>query len=244
MMAFYNSLGVDIIRVRNVFGSDVGDLEDDVKSEFLRRGYSESNGMLVKGRLVTQCFEQTDLLNVVFVLQHLEESNKMKDMNEALTSFGGLRSDVEALLRVRKFEPIQKLHKRGEVYRCRIVPDRMGYCTMESASLYRAARAADLIKDEKLVMRIVRDQQPVKRQRLLDLSPLGNEDTSEAIRSLYRSSRLCMDSTIAYVATKRQNTSNRVAWARIFARLFDNFGVMSAESLSMLTGHEMPMREL
>ena len=244
MMAFYNSLGVEILRVRNVFGSDVGELEDDVKSEFLKRGYAESNGMLVKGRLVTPCFEQTDLLKVVFVLQHLEESNKMKDMNEALASFGGLRSDVEAVLRVKKFEAIQRLHKRGEVYRCRIVPDRMGYCTMESASLYRAARAADLTKDEKLVMRIVRDQQPVKRQRLLDLSPLGHEDTAEAIRSLYRSSRLCLDSTVAYVATKRQNTSNRAAWARIFARLFDNFGVMSAESLSMLTGHEMPMREL
>ena len=244
MMPFYNALGVEIVRVRSVFGTEIEHLEGDVKAEFLRRGFAEANGMLVKGRLVTPCFEKADILNVVFSLQNLEESSKLQDMAEALEHFGGLRSNVEAVLRVRKFESLQRLHKRGEVLRGHLIPDRVGYCTPDDAALYRSARLFDLSADEKLVLRIVNDQQPVKRERLLDLSPLGREDTVEAMKSLYASSRIYLDSTLAYVSTKRQRSSREAAWAKIVGRLFGIYGVMTAESLGMLLGHEIPMREI
>jgi ATP-dependent Lhr-like helicase len=244
MMPFYNSLGVEVIRVRSLQGVDVSVLSEDVKGEFFRKGFAESNGMLVKGRLVTPCFERSEILSVVFSLQNLEERSRLKDMREALDRYGGLRSNSEGLIRVKKFEPLQKLQKKGIVFRGHLVPDRVGFCTPDSAALYRAARTRDLTPDEKLVMRIVRDQEPIKRERLCDLSPLGTEDTLNAWRSMYSSSRIYLDSTMSSVGSRRIKTSREKAWAMVFQQLFRVYGVITAENLSMMLGHEIPMREL
>ena len=244
MMSFYNALGVEIIRVRSILGTDISGVDGALKSEFLDHGYSESNGMLVKGRLVTECFDLQQVLELAFASQHLTGSAKFKDMNQALEAYGGLRSNPEAFLRVKKFEPLPKLLKRGVVFRGHLIPDRVGYCTHDAASQYRSARFRGLTSDEKIIMRIVKDQEPVKRDRLLDLSPLGHDDTIEALKALYSSSRVYIDHSNAYVSSKRQRASREVAWTRIIGRIFDSFGIMSAESLALLLSHEIPMREL
>ena len=244
MMPYYNSLGVEVLRVRSLQGIDVSELSEDVKGEFFRAGFAESNGMLVKGRLVTPCFERSEILSVVFSLQNLEERSRLKDMAEALDRYGGLRSNSEGLIRVKKFEPLQKLQKKGEVLRGHLIPDRVGFCTPDSAALYRAARARNLTPDEKLVMRIVRDQEPIKRERLCDLSPLGTEDTLNAWRSMYSCSRIYLDSTMSSVGSRRIKTAREKAWAEVFRQLFGVYGVITAENLSMMLGHEIPMREV
>jgi len=244
MMPFYNSQGVEILRVRSFLGTDAGQLSDDVKRQFFTHGYAESNGMLVKGKLVVESFELSELLGAVFHSQNLEESTKLRDMDEALARFGGLRSNVEGLLRVRKFETLQKLHQRGLVVRGHLVPDRVGYCRPREASLYQAARLTDMSSAEKLVLRIIKDQQPVKRDRILDLSPLGRQDTIDAIKSLYASSKIYLDSSLSYVGVKRRNVLREAAWSAIIESLFETYGIMAAESLSTLLGHEIPMREI
>lgn len=244
MMQFYNSLGVEIIRVRSVFGTEIASLSDEIKQEFIRHGYADSNGMLVKGRVVTESFDSTEILSVAFSFQNAEESTKLRDMSEALVRFGGLRSDVEALLRVQSFESLQRMHIRGAVFRGHLVPDRVGYCRMEEASLFRAARVRDLTPEERLVLRIVEDQQPVKRDRLLELSPLGHQDTVDSMKSLYASSRIYLDGSLSYVATKKRKMSRETAWRTIIRRMFRSYGIMTAESLGFLLGHEIPMRQL
>jgi len=244
MMPFYNALGVEILRVTSVFGTEVPMLVSEVKEEFFRRGFEESNGMLVKGRLVTECFSQSEILNTVFSLQNLDERTRLKDMSAALERYGGLRQNSEALLRVRKFENLQKLHKRGVVVRGRLIPDKVGFCTPETASAYRAARLEDLDKDEKLIMRIIRDQQPVKRERLVDLSPLGRESTLDVLRRMYASSRVYLDGNLCYVTSRRVRLSKEDAWAAVIRRMFDVYGVMSAEGLASMLSHEIPMRQI
>ena len=244
MMKFYNSLGVEILRVRSALGTETERLDEQTKSEFLKRGYSDANGMLVKGRLVTPCFDLPELLAVVFSFQNLEESERLPNIQAAVERYGGLRSSVEGLMRVRKFESARKMWTKGDLVRGHLVPDRVGYCTLDEASLYKAARTHELSSDQKLVMRIVSDQQPIKRERLLELSPLGREDTIEALKFLYSSSRVYLDGIQSYVSIKRRKISRETAWARIFGRLFENYGIITAESLGSLLGHEIPMREI
>ena len=244
MMRFYNLLGVEIIRVRNVFGTETNALAESVKSEFLGRDYAEANEMLVKGRLVLPCYGLSEILGVVFSLQNLSESSRLPDIHSAIERYGGLRSSVEALLRIKKFQSLHKMWQKGDVVRGHLIPDRVGYCTMEEASLYKAARASELSSDEKLVLRIVTDQQPAKRERLLELSPLGRQDTIDALKSLYASSRIYLDNFQSYVTVKRRKIPRETAWRRIIKRLFDGYGVMTAESLGTLLGHEIPMREI
>jgi ATP-dependent Lhr-like helicase len=245
MMKFYNSLGVEILRVRSVLGTETGRLDQQTMSEFLKRGFADANGMLVKGRLVTPCFELQELLSVIFSYQNLEEKKRLPNIDAAIERFGGLRSSVEGLLRVKKFEsPHKTWLKGGDMIRGHLIPDRVGYCTMEEASLYKAARNRTLNSDEKLVMRIVSDQQPIKRERLLELSPLGREDTLEALKELYASSRIYLGGTQSYVSVKRKKIARETAWSRVFGKLFERYGIVTAESLGMLLSHEIPMREI
>lgn len=244
MMDFYRSLNVDILRVRSVCGIEVDALSDDVRSEFTRRGYAVSNGMLVKGRLVTPSFTREELLDVVFSLQNFEDGEQLESTQALLERSGGLRTDLETILRVRKFEQLQKLHRNGEVVRGHLVPDRVGYCTLREAGIYRAARAYDMTDEEKLTLRVIKDQQPIRRERLMDISPLGHADTVEAIKSLYLRSQIYLDGSLAYVSAPRNRISRQNAWLHIFRRIFSSYGIISAESLSALLGHEIPMREL
>ena len=138
-MAFYNMLGIDILRVRSVLDTEVPELDEEVKDEFLSRGFVESNGMLVKGNLVTECFERPDLLAVTMSLQNLAASSRLPSSAEALERYGSMRSNVETLIRVRSFTPMTELHKAGAVVRGYVVPERVGYCRPSTASLYRAA---------------------------------------------------------------------------------------------------------
>ena len=245
MMKFYNSLGVEILRVRSVLGSETDALDESIKAEFLSRGFSEANGMLVKGRLVTSCFDLHDLLSVIFSLQNLEEGSRLRNVDAAIERFGGLRSSAEALLRMKKIESLHKMWlKGGEILRGHLVPDRVGYCRMEEASLYKAARNHPLDSDQKLVMRIISGQQPVKRERLLELSPLGRGDTLDALKVLYSSSRAYLSGVQTYVSIRRRKIGRETAWTTIIRRLFECYGVMTAESLGMLLNHEIPMREI
>jgi ATP-dependent Lhr-like helicase len=243
-MEFYNMLGVDILRVRSVFGVEVPSLEESVKEEFLSRGFEDSNGMLVKGCLVTGCFDQEDLLSVTLSHQNLSPDSRLVSTDDALARYVSLRSDAEAIIRVRHFTSLRELQKAGEVVRGYIVPDRVGYCRHLEASTFRAARAKELTEAEKLILRIVSDQRPLKRNKLLSLSPLGPEETVEAAKSLYHSSCLYLDSTLAYVPSKKRRIARETAWRTIIARMFDLYGVASAESLGTLLVRDLRMREL
>jgi len=244
MMEFYATMGVEILRLRSVLGTQVVELDDRTRGALLGKGFVESNGMLVKGRLVTPSFELPEILRIVFLQQNLTADSRLADMSSAVERFGGVRSNVEALLRVRKFEPVSRMQKRGELVRGHLVPDRVGYTSMWWAGVYMAARNEDPTAHEKLVMRIVKDQQPVRRDRLLDLSPLGHQDTVDAAKSLYASSRLFLDGTLSYVGTKRVRMSRQAAWSRIIAQMFEVYGLLTAEALGTLLGHEISMREL
>jgi len=244
MMKFYNEMGVEILRVRSVLGVPVDELDDKPLSRLREKGFAASNDMLVKGRLVTPTYELQEILGAVFSRQSLEEESRADDMAAAIERFGGLHSDTEALLRTRKFESVKRLMRRGEVFRGHLVPDRVGYTSMWWAGVYMAARTEELSAHEKLIMRIVKDQQPIKRDRLLDLSPLGHDDTTSALKSLYSASRLYLEGTHAYVGTKRVRMSHDAAWSRIVTQLFGIYGLMTAEALSSLLGHEIPMREI
>ncbi len=243
-MTFYNMLGVDILRVRSVFGREILALDESTKAEFLSRGFSESNGMLVKGNLVMECFDQSEILGVMLSLQNISADARLQSTQEALERFGSLRSDAETVMRVSRFTPLGELHKSGELVKGYVIPDRVGYCTPSQASLYRAARSTDLTESERLVMRIVADRRPLKRSKLLTVSPLGPEETVEAAKSLYRSSCLYLDSALCYVPSKRRRISRDSAWRIIISGMFDVCGITSAESIGMMLGRDLRMREV
>jgi len=244
MMPFYNMLAVDIVRVRSVFGVEVGDLDAGFAGEFLSRGYVKSNGMFVKGRLVPDCYDQAEVLEAVLAQQNLDEPSRLESTLDVVSRHGGLRSNPAAVIRARSFTSLEELQRRGALVRGYVIPEGVGYCTEEQAGLYAAARSQELSDEERLVLRIVKDQQPVRRERLLALSPLGEQATSEALRSLYTASQVFLDGAQSYVSPPRRRMARQKAWKKVVQRLFERYGIISAESLGVLIGHEIPMREV
>jgi len=244
VMVFYASQNADVLRVKGVFGADVGALGPEHLKVFQSHGYFESNGMLVRGSVVPECFERSELIDAVFSLQHLEERERLEDMDAVIGLLGGLRNDSEALIRVERFEPIERMRKRGHLVRGHLVPDRSGFCREEEAAVYRAARAGERTDEERLVLRVIKDQQPIGRNRLLTISPLGPKETLEAAKSLYLSSEVFLDATNAYVGARRTRMSRQTAWDRVVRRMFESFGVMTAETLAFLLSGDLAMREV
>ena len=88
-MPYYNSLGVEIVRIRSVFGKDVSELDAAIRSEVEAHGYVKANGMLVKGRLVTPSFDLPQILSTVFSSQNLSAGDKLDRVDEALREANG-----------------------------------------------------------------------------------------------------------------------------------------------------------
>jgi hypothetical protein len=230
--------------VKGAFGLDAESLDAAVLEVFRSKGYFQSNGMLVKGPVVQPCFDRSDILDVIISFQHFEPNDRLRKNEEVLESLGGIRMDPEAMIRVEDFEPLEMMARRGSVMRGHLIPERVGYCRREEASLFRAARAGEKTDEERLILRIIKDQQPIKRDRLLELSPLGPERTLDAVKSLYISSEVYLDHSRSYVAPRLVRMSSQTAWDRVVRRLFECFGIMTAETLSALLGRDLSMREV
>ncbi len=243
-MAFYGAQNADVVRVKGAFGVDALSLEREHLDVFLSHGYFESNGMLVKGPVVAECFDRSELIDVAFSFQHLDEGDRLDDMDAVIDMLGGLRNDAEALIRVERFEPIERMRKHGKLVRGHLMPDRSGFCREDDASVYRAARAGERTESERLVLRIVKDKQPIGRNRLVTVSPLGPAETLEAAKSLYLSSELFLDAANAYVGARRTRMSVKAARDRVVRRLFEAFGVMAAETVASLLSGDMAMRDV
>ncbi|MEW5748178.1 MAG: ATP-dependent helicase [Candidatus Thermoplasmatota archaeon] len=243
-MVFYASQNADVLRVRRALGTDAVSLDGADLEAFLSRGYVASNGMLVKGPVVPECFDRPEILDTVFSLQHFAEGDRLRDMDEVLDMLGGLRHDGEALARVERFEPIERMRRRGHLVRGHLAPDRSGFCRQEDAAVYRAARAGPRTPEERLILRVIKDQQPVTRGRLLTVSPLGPEETLKAAKSLYLRSEVFLDASNAYLGAKRTRMARHAAWDRVVRRMFGAFGVMTAETLAFMLSGDLVIREV
>jgi ATP-dependent Lhr-like helicase len=243
-MGFYAMLGIDVLRVSSALGRSIEDLDETSKSAFTSRGFSESNGMFVKGGVVMGCFERDDLLSVIFTSQNLSSSLRLSDMDAAIERFGSLRSDAEAMLRVKKFKPLATMHKDGEVVKGYLIPERVGYARIDDAGVFRSARSRPLTEEERLLMRIIGDKRSVKREKLLALSPVGPKESLDALKALYNSSHVFVDGSSSYVLAKKRRFTREGAWLAVVKRMFDVYGIASAESLGLLLGRDLRMREL
>ena len=73
---------------------------------------------------------------------------------------------------------------------------------------------------------------------------MGPERSMDALKALYHSSHLFADSSHRYVVAKKRRYTREGAWLAVVKRLFDVYGVASAETMGMLLGRDLRMREL
>jgi len=241
MMQFYSVRGVDVLRVTRFLGKDVPDAED--VSRWTKAGFVRLGDFLAHGPIVPRDFDKENLLAYAFQKQGLAPDHQFPDALEASKALGGLRSDYAARLRVKDFVALERLHRQGLLAKGLAIPEYWSYLLEEDLRLYKAAKASRPTKDEKHVLKIVTEEGPISRQRLLALSDLSYSTTTEALRKLYKGNHVTRDAGNRYRHVPDLKISQDEARKEVLRRIIRSLGVTSAESLAAYTRFEFNMGE-
>ncbi len=241
MMAFYAMRGVDVLRVTRFQGKDVPEAED--LSHWTRAGFVRFSDFIAHGPIVPRDFEPQDLVAFALTKQGIAPDSRFADPIAAAKALGGLRSDFAARLRVKEFRPLERLHRSGLVAKGLAIPEYWTYCTEEDLGLYKAAKASHPTKEMRAILRILQEEAPISRQRLLVLSDLSRSSTAAALRKLYEGLHVTRDWDNRYRPVADLKISRDDARREVLRRIIRSLGVTSAEALAAYTRFEYNMGE-
>src|SRR3989449_822054 len=241
MMRFYAMRGVDVLRVTRFQAKNVPEAED--LSHWARAGFIRFSDFLAHGSIVPRDFEPKDLLAFALTRQGVALDARFADPVAAAKALGGLRSDFAARLRVKEFRPLERLHRSGLLAKGLAIPEYWTYCTEADLGLYKAAKATRLTKDMKAVLRIIQEEGPISRQRLLILSDLSRPTTTAALRKLYEGLHVTRDSDNRYRPVADLKIGRDDARREVLRRIIRSLGVTSAEAPAAYTRFEYNMGE-
>ncbi len=241
MMEYYALRGVDVLRVTRYLGKDVPDAED--VSPWTKTGFVRLGDFLAHGPILPRDFPRETLLAYAFHKQGIAPGAHFADALDAAKALGGLRSDYAARLRVKEFVPLERLHRQDLLAKGLSIPEYWSYLLEEDLRLYKAAKASRLDKDEKHVLKIVQEEGPISRQRVLALSDLSYPATTDALRTLYQGNYVTRDAGNRYRTVPDTKITKEEARKEVLRRIIRSLGVTSAEALAAYTRFEYNMGE-
>src|SRR5437870_1476303 len=241
MTAFYALRGVDVLRVTRFQGKDVPEAED--LSPWKRAGFVRFSDFVAYGPIVPLDFEKSDLLAYTLHKQGIAADTRFADPIGAAKALGGLRSDFAARLRVKDFRPLDRLHRNGLLSKGLAIPEYWTYCSEDDLGLFKAAKGTRLTKDMKTVLKLIEEEGPISRQRLLVLSDLSRPSTATALKNLYEGLHVTRDADNRYRLVPDLKIGREEARREVLRRIIRSLGVTSAESLAACTRFEYNMGE-
>src|SRR3989454_39949 len=241
MMAFYSLRGVDVLRVTRFQGKAVPEAED--LSHWTRAGFLRFSDFLAHGPIVSQDFDPQDLVAFALTKQGVALESRFADPIAAAKALGGLRSDFAARLRVKDFRPLDRLHRNGLLSKGLAIPEYWTYCSEDDLGLFKAAKGTRLTKDMKTVLKLIEEEGPISRQRLLVLSDLSRPSTATALKNLYEGLHVTRDADNRYRLVPDLKIGREEARREVLRRIIRSVGVTSAESLAACTRFEYNMGE-
>jgi len=242
VMEYHAMNGLDVMRVVEVLGVPVPQL-DEVTLEVLRsNGYRLIGEFLAKGALVGSRFSWEELFSYVLVRQGIW--GKYESVLEAVKANWGLRSDAEANLRCSVHVSLKRLQEQRLLEKVNIIPGYMTCTTMDAAPVFARAKFHDLSEDMSTILRMVRDKSSLWKDEVYDLSTVGRMGTYEALRALRKAGWLYNDHRGRVRAVPESELDTMEARREVVRRMFLNFGVFTAENLQRHMMSEFPMRDL
>jgi ATP-dependent Lhr-like helicase len=244
MMDFYKMMGIEILRIRKVFGAPVEELEEGLLDVFRAAGYHVLQGMLIKGALVPTVFTRTEVHSYLLWKQHIHPENKVRDVLRLAQRFGGIRSDFESYLRVQRFRRLRRHLRDNELLAGLVIPAHLTYCLKSDLRLYKKAKSRKLTPPMEVLLRQLPKFDAVSRKELFERVEMDPKDFDEAFNSLYEGLYVVRNGQNKYLRIGESTETRQEARRIILERLVNNFGVVSAEGLARMTKHEFRMHEI
>ncbi len=243
LMDFHRLEGFDIVRIRHFNNQPVSELDHEILAVFYNGGYHMVQGMLVKGNFIVNTYTREEILSYVFIKQGLM-GNGYHDPKQAISKMKGIRSDLELRARVDEFSSVDWLYRRGDVLAGKMIPPYVMYALPEDAAIYRRAKEVELNNAMRIVLEIIKEKGPVPLRTIYHLSHLDRDETKSALDDMYNGFVITKDKTGKFLYVPPADMSSKKAKKIVVKWAFENFGIFSAERLSMYLGSDYPMGEI
>ena len=244
LMRFYQMMGYDIVRLREVLGKLPADMPAEVSKELISNGYHRIGDMYAKGNFVIDNHPWEEVLSYILWKQKVPRAMHFVTIPEAMKVFGGLRSDPSAALRCNLKVPLKKLLEQGLVVKVPAIPDYVTYATLDFASLCRKAKGRVMTEDMSTLMKMV-DRSCAHLEGRPVQSFDGRSPCDErSVKGLVRGDAHLLGWKTKTDPVPEIDMSVDEGRREIIRHIFRNFGVFSAENLSRFIRYEMPMKEL
>ncbi len=243
-MAFYRQFGLEVIRIRGAFGRKVPDLPVKLRNRFIKKGYHLVQDFLAKGDMVPRSFPRENVYAYLFHKQHIAPSLKFNDVMDAAKSMGGLRSDFEASLRVRKMRKLKRYVKSGDLVAGLMIPAHLMYATRRDMLIYKVAKSREVTEDMAHIIKMMDHHEGVTRRELMESAEMGRDRFEPAFNALYEGLYIIRDPGNLYVLTPVPKLDQETARRVVLERMIANVGLVSAEGLAMMSKHEFKIDEI
>jgi ATP-dependent Lhr-like helicase len=239
LMGFYNQKGIEIIRVREVLGTDAAELDEDKVAVLKEHGYVLVNGFYAKGRFEPWTMTDEQLVAYVFGKQRISRSNKYQTVAECVAVRGYIRGDQEVMTRVSEKTIMKKQMEKGYLMKMSLIPGYQGYTDSEHAHLFREAKGYVPDEDSKMLMDLIGKKQPISKRQIIEDSPLSLERTNEIFADLNKMSVIYQDSDSNYSLVPTTGMGQFEALKEIARMHFRDFGTFSADDMAMFLSRRM-----
>jgi len=231
-MGYFRQKGTDIVRIREVLGTDAAELEESVVSCLKDRGYVLINGFYAQGDFVPWTVGENELISYTIMKQHASKDTKYPTALAAISDRGYIRGDQELMTRVAEKTSMKKHMEKGYLVKMTLCPPFQGYTDMDHAPIFRANRGFVPKGDAEIIAKIISSRQPVSKKEIVENSPLSMERTAEMLSDLVKYSYVYQDSDSMYNIVPDNGMDQEEALLEILRMHFRGFGVFTAENLS------------
>jgi len=239
LMGFYNQKGTEIVRIREVLGTDAAELDDEKRNVLESSGYVLVNGFYAKGNFDPWTMTDEQNMAYVFSRQRVSKTNKYQTVAECVSVRGYIRGDQEIMTRVSEKTTMKKQMEKGYLMKMSLVPGYQGYTDSDHAGIFRAMKGYVPDADGKLMMEIIAKKEPISKKKLVADSPLSLERTNEIFSELSKNSVIYQDQDSNYSIVPDNGMSPFEAALEVARMHFRDFGIFSAEELSMFLSSRM-----
>ncbi len=244
IMTFYREMGIEVIRIRKVFGKDTLELDPKLMELFNAHGYHIVQGTLIKGDIVPRVFDKDDVMDYILMKQHIIPEFKYDTVMAAIEDRGCAFSDFEMGLRVKSFTNLRRFQRSGMLSAGLGIPEHFMYFTNKMGLIFKSAKKRTLDEDMISILNTMPENASISRKTLFENMDMGEDEFTDAMRRLYAAMYIIRDSRNLYMKVKGPEVDQQKARRFILKKIIASFGIVSAEKLAALTKHEYKMTEI
>ncbi|MBI5000505.1 MAG: ATP-dependent helicase [Euryarchaeota archaeon] len=223
--------------ISGAFGSNADSLEEAECAALKAHGFRKVQGTWALGVDTERVMTPEEAFQYALWKQGLTE-RAFRNVEDAERKLMGLRSEYEAALRLDLPPSSVSFRQMSRMYLAFTIPSMMTWVSMETARMYRDALQGPLSADEEAAMRAIRSAGELSRKEIRH-AVSGEARGKDVLESLLRKCLIVQNGRRRFQPVPGEPGDRRAARLRFVEGLLRNYGLFSAENLSIYTKGEI-----